>query len=191
MAYRIRDILFSLFFISIFFIPMTLIAAVLALTFGKNFIFRDTRVGFQGKDIVIFKFKTMRDKNVEGHIFSQEENDARIIKCGRFLRKHRLDELPQFFNVLTGDLSLVGPRPEQKKLNAVISSSIKEFSKRHKVRPGITGLAQVELGYTTDIKGAAEKLKLDLLYIENRSLIFDFKILFKTIFVMISGQGSK
>ena len=118
--------------------------------------------------------------------------DERITFLGKFLRKHRLDEIPQFYNVIKGDMSIVGPRPEQEVFVKKLSTEIPEYNNRHKVLPGITGLAQVEIGYTSDDKNEIlNKLKYDLKYINSMSFFTDLKILFKSISIIVFGSGSR
>ena len=173
--------------------PLFLIIALLVKidSYGPVF-FRQTRIGKDGKMFDIWKFRTMRS-NAEletGPVWAQE-NDPRTTKIGSFLRKSHLDELPQLFNVVVGDMSLIGPRPERPELAEVINKHIPRFHHRLKVRPGITGLAQVRYSYGASIKDAARKLKFDLLYIKRTCWFLDAQILFWTVARVVTGEGAR
>jgi len=127
-------------------------------------------------------------EKLSGPVWSTK-GDPRITKIGRFIRKVRIDEIPQMFNVLKGEMSLVGPRPERPFFVDQLSKKIPLYKRRLKVRPGVTGWAQVKHKYDESIEDVHAKLRYDLFYIENMSLRMDFKILFRTIFVVIFGRG--
>jgi len=144
-----------------------------------------------GEPFKLIKFRTMV-QNAEkktGPIWAKK-NDTRITRVGAFLRKTRIDEIPQFINVLKGDMSLVGPRPERPSFVKNLTEKVDNYSQRLNVKPGITGLAQVKGGYDSSISTVTEKIKYDLKYINNWSLWMDIKILFKTILVVITGKGA-
>ena len=144
-------------------------------------IFKQDRPGVDGKIFTLYKFKTMSDdKDIDGNLLSDE---LRITKFGKFLRHSSLDEIPSFFNVMKGDMSIVGPRPLLEEYLILYSQ---EQKKRHNVRPGITGLAQIS---GRNSLSWDEKLKLDIWYVENRNLILDIKIIFKTIFKVLKRDG--
>ena len=128
------------------------------------------------------------DAEKNGPALSKDKDD-RITPIGRFLRKTRLDETPQFWNVLIGDMSLVGPRPERQHFIDQIILKAPQYKYLHKVKPGITSWGQVKYGYAENVDEMIERLKFDLIYMENRSLIVDFKILIYTILVVIQGRG--
>jgi len=152
---------------------------------------RDRRVLVNpGKPFNIYKFRTMVVGAERGQPLWAQKSDPRITPVGRFLRKTRIDELPQFFNVLKGEMSIVGPRPERAYFINRIEKDLPEFQLRLRAKPGITGLAQVELGYTNTDEGLRRKLAFDLEYIRRLTPVTDLRILFKTIFVVLTGKGA-
>lgn len=139
----------------------------------------------------VYKFRTMiNDAEKETGPVWASKDDPRITKIGMFLRKTRLDEIPQFFNVLTGDMSLVGPRPERLEFIEELSEKVENYLERLEVKPGLTGLAQVSNGYDDSIESVKLKVKYDLEYINNRSIWLDFQILLKTVWVVLTGKGA-
>lgn len=156
----------------------------------ESVIFTQQRVGQHGKVFTIYKFRSMiSEAEKDGAQFAQE-NDVRITKIGRFLRRTRLDELPQFYNILRGDMSLVGPRPEQEVFVEAFKQEIPFYHYRHIVKPGLTGWAQVTQGYAADSDETKVKLEYDFYYIKNFSFLIDMIILFKTIQILRTGYGS-
>jgi exopolysaccharide biosynthesis polyprenyl glycosylphosphotransferase len=155
-------------------------------------IFRQTRLGEGGKHFTIYKFRTMRaDAEKPGVAVWADEHDPRITRLGRVMRKTRLDELPQLWNVLRGDMSIVGPRPERPEFLELLHEAVPFWTRRHLVKPGITGWAQVRRGYTADAEGTAEKLSYDLWYLRHRSLVIDLAICVKTVSTLVSGAGAR
>ncbi|WP_088041572.1 sugar transferase [Bacillus sp. EAC] len=151
-------------------------------------LFIQERVGLNGKIFKIYKLRTMRmDAEVNGPQWASTD-DPRITKLGNFLRKTRIDELPQFVNVIRGDMSLVGPRPERAFFLVKFNHEVPGFTNRLAVKPGLTGWAQVNGGYELTPK---EKLELDLYYIEHQSIPLDIRIMFKTIKVVLTGEGAR
>ncbi|MFM9965128.1 MAG: sugar transferase [Planctomycetaceae bacterium] len=143
-----------------------------------------------GKPFVLYKFRTMRiDAEKNGAQFATK-GDPRVTPIGRFLRKSRLDELPQLWNVLRGEMSLVGPRPERPEFIEHLSQEVPDYLLRLGIQPGLTGLAQVLNGYDNDIAGFRRKVALDLLYLQNCCLANDLKILFRTVSVVLTGKGA-
>lgn len=157
--------------------------------------FTQTRVGKGGNPFTIWKFRTMTDhvgkeSGVEHQHQWTAENDPRVTPFGKLLRKTHLDELPQMFNILKGDLSVVGPRPEQQHYVEQLSESLPFYNLRHLVRPGLTGWAQVKYGYAGDERDALEKLQYEFFYLENQDLGFDLSIMVRTFGSMTGGSGS-
>lgn len=167
---------------------MLVLLLVIRLESSGPAIFRQTRVGQHRRPFTLFKFRTMHTGSEDKGIYT-EKNDLRITRIGRFLRATRLDELPQFFNVLRGDMSLIGPRAEWIKCVEQYEETIPHYHFRHLVRPGITGWAQVNYPYGAGIEDAIEKLMYDLYYIRNFSLTLDASVILKTIHIMIFGKG--
>lgn len=146
------------------------------------------RVGLNGKYFNVIKLRSMRNNAEKNGPKWATENDPRITKVGGFIRKTRIDELPQLFNVLKGDMSLIGPRPERPVFTVEFTKNMPEFTARLAVKPGLTGWAQVNGGYDITPK---EKLKLDLYYIEHKSLRLDLIIIMKTLKVVLTGDGAR
>ncbi|MDU2237977.1 MAG: sugar transferase, partial [Streptococcus mitis] len=153
-----------------------------------NPIYIQERIGLNGQSFSIYKLRSMyQDAEKNGHKWASK-NDTRITKVGRFIRKTRIDELPQIINVIKGEMSIIGPRPERPEFINEFLKDIPNFNERLAVRPGITGWAQVNGGYELTPK---DKLVYDLFYINHESIKLDFLILLKTIKVMVTGNGSR
>ena len=174
-------------------LPVMLLSALaIILEDGFPVIYRQERVGLHGKMFDIIKFRSMRkDAESEGGPCWATPRDCRVTRVGRFLRMLRIDELPQAINVLQGDMSFVGPRPERPAFVKELEKRIPYYPVRHSVKPGITGWAQVRFPYSGTVEGAAEKLQYDLYYVKNRSLFLDIMIVIETIGVVLMGKGSR
>jgi putative colanic acid biosynthesis UDP-glucose lipid carrier transferase len=181
---RMEDIVFGTIILSIIAIPMVIIALAVKLTSAGPVLFRQNRYGLNGERIKVLKFRTMTVCEDGGKVVQAGKNDARITPLGRFLRKTSLDELPQFLNVLTGEMSIVGPRPHAVVHNETYRSVIQNYMLRHKVKPGITGWAQVNgwRGETDTIEKMEKRVEHDLEYISRWGLWLDIKIIFLTVF---------
>jgi len=150
-------------------------------------IFRQTRVGLSGRPFIMWKFRTMREAP-DGDIYTRN-GDNRITRLGTLLRRTRLDELPQLWNVLRGEMSLIGPRAEWVKCAEIYEKEIPNYHLRHLVQPGITGWAQINYPYGEGLQDAVEKLRFDLYYIRHFSLLLDWSMMLKTVHVMLFGKG--
>jgi len=182
------------FFVSLLFIvlmsPVYILTAVaVKLSSPGSVFYRQKRVGKNRKEFYIIKFRSMhKDAEKNGPALSFKD-DPRITKLGLFMRKTRLDEIPQFFNVIMGDMSIVGPRPERQFFIDQIVEKAPEYMLLLKVKPGITSLGQVKFGYAENLKQMLERLKFDIIYIKNMSLYLDFKILINTILIVLKRDG--
>jgi exopolysaccharide biosynthesis polyprenyl glycosylphosphotransferase len=187
---RVLDIVVSLIILTITSPVILIISAAIKIDSPGPVLFKQERCGQNGKIFKIYKFRSMRNdaEKSTGPVWSQK-GDPRVTKVGKFIRKVRIDEIPQFINVLKGEMSIVGPRPERPYFVEMLSHEIPYYQRRLKVRPGITGWAQVKHKYDETIEDVKTKLRYDLFYIENMSLRMDFKILFRTIFVVLFGKG--
>lgn len=182
------DIIMSIIML-VFAIPIIGITCIAVVLESKgNPIYKQERLGKDGKEFNIYKIRSMViDAEKDGAKWAVK-NDSRVTKVGKFIRKTRVDELPQLLNLLVGDMSLIGPRPERRVFADEFSKTIPDFGRRLEVKPGLTGLAQVCGGYDLT---PAEKLVYDIQYIETRSFLLDVKIFFKTIAVVITGDGAR
>jgi sugar transferase (PEP-CTERM system associated) len=187
---------FDLFASAILFIVTLPIMVITALSIviedGMPILYRQERVGKDGHPFVVMKFRSMRNNaEKEGKPQWAAENDPRTTKVGRIIRKLRIDELPQIFNVLKGDMSFVGPRPERPYFVKSLCEEIPYYNMRHSIKPGITGWAQVRYQYGASVEDAIQKLQYDLYYVKNNSLFLDIIILIDTIQVVLFGKGGR
>lgn len=189
---RLLDIVFSLVGMILAAPLVPFIVLAIKLDSKGTVLFRQVRMGERGKSFVLYKFRTMRDdaESATGAVWAQE-NDPRVTRVGRFLRNSRLDEIPQLINILKGDMSLIGPRPERPEFIEGLSKIIPFYSERHSVKPGLTGWAQIRYPYGASVEDAIEKLRYDLFYIKNMSLFFDIGIIFETMKVILFGRGAR
>ncbi len=187
---RMLDIVFAVLFLLLLLPVMLITAMLIKLDSRGPVLFNQQRVGRNGKLFTIYKFRTMiKDaEKYTGPVWA-EKSDPRITRMGRFMRRVRLDEFPQCINVLKGDMSLVGPRPERPYFVEKLKEEYPYYTRRLKVKPGITGWAQVKGEYDTSIENVREKLQYDLYYIENMSLRMDIRIMLYTVFVMLRFKG--
>ena len=159
---------------------------------GAPVLYRQVRVGYRGENFSVLKFRSMsEDAESDGQAVWAEENDPRTTKVGKILRKLRLDELPQVFNVIRGEMSIVGPRPERPQFVEELSGSIPYYTERHAVLPGVTGWAQIHYPYGSTEHDAAEKLQYDLYYVKNHNVFIDLMIILQTVEVILWGKGSR
>ena len=159
---------------------------------ATRFFYHQVRVGRDGKPFRLHKFRSMRtDAEADGVARWARQNDMRVTRLGAFLRKTRLDELPQLFNVLKGQMSLVGPRPERPEFVEKLSASIPYYSERHRVKPGVTGWAQLLYPYGSDEEGAKRKLEYDIYYVKHAGIMLDLVILLQTVEVVVFGKGAR
>jgi len=187
---RLMDIFIS-FLILVLSSPITLLTAVAIKIDSKGPVFfKQERLGQNGKPFNVIKFRSMIQdaEKYTGPVWSKKD-DPRVTRMGKFVRKVRIDEIPQMFNVLKGEMSLVGPRPERAYFVEKLSQEIPYYRRRLKVRPGVTGWAQIKHKYDESIEDVKIKLKYDLFYIENMSLRMDFKILLRTVYVVLFAKG--
>jgi sugar transferase (PEP-CTERM system associated) len=171
---------------------LTMLAIVLEEGPRAPIFYRQRRVGLDGNEFDVLKFRSMRtDAEGDGKARWASGTDSRVTRVGKFIRKVRIDELPQIFNVLRGDMSFVGPRPERPPFVSQLADSIPYYSERHCTKPGITGWAQVCYPYGSSEKDALEKLQYDLYYVKNHTLLFDLMILLQTVEVVLLGKGGR
>lgn len=186
---RVIDIVLALIGMIILAIATIIFAPIIKLTSPGPVFYSQKRVGYMGRPITIHKFRSMRNdaEKKTGAVWAQK-NDPRVTAIGKFMRKTRIDELPQFWNILVGDMSLVGPRPERPQLTEEFYEEWPEFPERLRTIPGLTGWAQINGGY--DIS-PEEKCHLDNYYIDHWSLLFDTKIVLGTVKIIFTGNGAR
>lgn len=168
------------------------VAFLIALEGGGPIVYRQQRVGYRGRTFTTFKLRSMRhDAEKDGKAEWAMVNDARVTRIGKVIRRTRIDELPQLLNILKGEMSFVGPRPERPEFVAMLTEQIPFYAVRHSVRPGLTGWAQVRYSYGASVEQSVRKLEYDLYYVKNHTLLLDIVILFETVRVVLLGEGAR
>jgi len=186
------DVLFASVGILLTFPIMVIAAICIKLDSKGPVLFRQERVGQFGRVFTLFKFRSMTQGAEKGGVpVWAKQDDHRITRVGAFLRSYRVDELPQFFNILFGDMSFVGPRPERPFFVEKLEKSLKYYPERHVVKPGLTGWAQVQFPYASTEEETREKLEYDFFYIKNTSLLFDLAIIFQTVKTVLFARGAR
>ena len=186
---RIFDILFSLFLFPIM-IVLIIVLCFLNPAFNKGTIFFiQTRMGKDCKPFKAIKFRSMKHSNITNRKYDDPIEVERITILGKFIRQTRLDEIPQILNVLKGDMSLIGPRPDYYEHAVHFIDSVDNYKLRHVIRPGLSGLSQIRLGYAEGVEATKRKTVTDIYYIENTGFLLDIKIIFGTIFTIIRSAG--
>lgn len=187
---RVFDTLFAVIIGAISLILYPLVALMVKISSPGPVFYKQKRVGRAGKIFEIIKFRTMRQdaEKYTGAVWATE-NDNRITKIGNLLRKSRLDELPQIWNILMGEMSFVGPRAERPEFNEILQKNVPFYEERYLIKPGLTGWAQINFHYGSSVADAAEKLKYDLYYIKNRSLLLDLGVILKTVRIALQQEG--
>ena len=190
-ARRVLDVLGSLLFLAVAGIPMLLVAAAIKLTSRGPVFYRQERNGLNGATFLIWKFRTMTVCEAAHEVRQAQPGDPRVTTIGRFLRAHSLDELPNFINVLLGDMSLVGPRPHPVMMDKEFNDAIYGYELRQRVRPGVTGLAQIcgARGACEQVDSMKNRVALDLFYAQNADLRLDLLIIFKTALLVLTGRS--
>ncbi len=187
---RLMDIVLSVFALILLSPLMVVLAVLVRLDSPGPVIYSQERIGIHKMPFILYKFRSMRsDAESNGIPLLSSVSDSRVTRIGHFLRKYRLDELPQFWNVLKGDMSLVGPRPEREYYIEQITRHTPYYTLIQQVRPGLTSLGMVKYGYASNIDGMLERLRYDLLYLENVSIIMDLKIMIYTVKTVLTGKG--
>lgn len=192
LAKRAMDLVFALLLLFVSFPVMLAIALLIRLESNGPVLFRQERVGEHGRVFTLVKFRSMGvDAEKDSGPVWAGTDDGRVTRIGRFIRKTRIDELPQLFNILKGEMSFIGPRPERPHFVAQLQEKIPYYSQRHTVKPGLTGWAQVRYQYGSTVEDALEKLQYDLYYIKNMSIFLDALVIFDTVKVVLFGRGAR
>jgi sugar transferase (PEP-CTERM system associated) len=189
---RIVDLVGGIIGLTLFLPVMAIVAIAVRLDSKGPILYRQNRVGWMSKPFQVLKFRSMRtDAEKDNRPQWASEDDPRVTRIGRILRKYRLDELPQFINVIRGEMSFVGPRPERPEFVQDLRQTIPYYDERHSVRPGITGWAQVQYRYGASVEDSFNKLEYDLFYLKNLSITFDLVILLQTVRIVFCGEGAR
>ncbi|MBD3896218.1 sugar transferase [Halomonas sp. ML-15] len=187
---RVADFIGALVLLPVLLPVMVVTAIVIKLDSRGPVFFMQPRMGYRARPFLMFKFRSMYH-DMSGEDFTISEDDPRITRVGHVIRKYRIDELPQIFNILKSEMSFIGPRPESVSLSEWYEEDVPFFSYRHVVRPGITGWAQVEQGYAAEVQGMTRKLQYDFYYIKHISLWLDVLISLKTVRILFTGFGAR
>lgn len=190
------DVILAAFGLILLALPLILVALAIKIDSPGPALFRQVRVGFRAKPFLVYKFRTMRHAapvvpSSARNAAITLDNDPRITRLGRFLRRSRLDELPQLFNIVRGDMSLIGPRPEALALSEWYATELPFYHYRHIIKPGVTGWAQINQGHVADVADVREKLHYDFYYVKNYSVWLDVLIMIRTAQTMLTGKGAK
>lgn len=189
---RTFDVIAAIALLTVALPVMATTALLIWLESGGPIIYRQERVGYRGKTFTVLKFRSMaKDAEKDGNVYWAVVNDTRVTNVGRFMRRTRIDELPQLINVLKGEMSFVGPRPERPPFVALLTEKIPFYAVRHSVKPGVTGWAQVRYTYGGNVEESMKKLEYDLYYVKNHTLFLDLLILLKTVRVVLLGEGAR
>jgi sugar transferase (PEP-CTERM system associated) len=189
---RALDILLAVLALTIALPVMVLVAIAIWIDSGRPILFRQARVGWRDRPFQLLKFRSMGTDAERGGVAQwASSDDPRVTRVGRYLRKYRLDELPQFINIIRGEMSFVGPRPERPVFVNELQKAIPYYDERHLVRPGLTGWAQVNSGYGASVEDSMRKLEYDLFYLKNMSFWFDCMILIHTLRIVFTGHGAR
>ena len=188
---RFIDLALILFFSPVIALLLAVGIFAVILTMGRPVFFTQPRVGLGGRPFSIYKLRTMRAATAVDIPTATQSSDGRITLVGRFLRRYRVDELPQAWNVVCGEMSLIGPRPEWTLLAEKYVADLPAYPYRHLVRPGITGWAQVRAGYAANLDETRVKLSYDLYYVKNLSLALDLQIMLRTLWTLLMGSGAR
>ena len=186
---RLADIIISILALLVLWPFLLLIALLIKCDNSGPVFYSQERIGLKGKPFNIYKFCTMRTDAEDSGPKLSSPYDKRVTHIGAYLRRYRLDELPQFVNILRGDMSLVGPRPERAYFIEQISQHTSEFPRLLQMRPGLTSWGQVKYGYASTVEQICERMQYDLYYIDHFSLFFDLKIILHTVRIVFSGKG--
>ena len=187
---RLFDLTTSIFLLPILVVIYFIILCINFLNNSKEIFFIQKRMGKDCKPFNAIKFRTMTPTNISTREYNDPIEHNRITPLGKFLRKFRIDELPQIINVIKGDMSLIGPRPDYHKHAEIFLTNIEGYRERHRIRPGISGLSQIRLGYAEGLEATAKKSHIDNYYIANMGYILEFKIVYHTIITIFKGLGS-
>lgn len=179
----------TVLFILVLMPVIVILGAIIKLTGEGPVIYSQKRIGREGKPFAIYKFRSMHSGNEEGISLITDRKDKRITAMGRFMRKYKFDEIPNFINVLKGEMSIIGPRPEQQFFIDQIVQIEPRYKKLQSIKPGITSWGQVKYGYASNVDEMVKRMEYDLFYLENRSLWFDLKIAMHTFAVVFKGKG--